>query len=92
MSSLKLKFILVQTPTNENEDEPEDIVGDIEYDIKEQDILAQAIEGNKKRMNKIKESDAFFENHASNKEEDNDIQNYETHLVDAEEIKEVRII
>ena len=67
-------------------------MGDIEYDIKEQDILAQAIEGNKKRMNKIKESDAFFENHASNKEDDNDTQNDETQLIDSEEIKEVSII
>ena len=87
-----MKCILVQTPTNENEEEIEDIVGDIEYDIKEQDILAQAIEGNKKRMNKIKESDAFFENHASNKEDDNDTQNDETQLIDSDEIKEVSII
>ena len=56
---------LAQTPTNENifdndENAEEDMVEE------EKDVLTQAIEGNEKRMEKIRESDMFYENQQTN--------------------------
>ena len=53
---------LAQTPTNEEDDENAEDIDDEE----EKDVLTQAIEGNEKRMEKIRESDIFYENQQTN--------------------------
>ena len=58
---------LAQTPTNDDDENAEDIDDNEE----EKDVLTQAIEGNEKRMEKIRESDMFYENQQTNNTNNN---------------------
>ena len=58
---------LAQTPTNDDDENAEDIDDNEE----EKDVLTQAIEGNQKRMEKIRESDMFYENQQTNNTNNN---------------------